>query len=218
MTNFPKHLFEEPDPDPDTLANLGPLAPMAGVWEGEKGKDIKPTESGAAGQRYIERIELEPIDPQMNGPQLFYGLRYHTHIVKPGEIETYHDQTGYWLWEPATGRILHSLTIPRGQVVLAKGRAKADAKTFSVKARRGSTENGICSGSFLEENFRTDRFSMTVTVHSQDSWSYEESTILKIKGVRTPFDHCDKNTLHRIKPAKRNPLARGKRPASNGGG
>ena len=52
---------------------------------------------------------------------------------------------------------------------------------------------------------------MTVTVHGQDSWSYEESTILKIKGVRAPFDHRDKNTLHRVKPAKRNPLARGKR-------
>ena len=97
----------------------------------------------------------------------------------------------------------------------ASEQAKADAKTFTVKARRGSTENGICSGVFLEENFRTDRFSMTVTVHGPDSWSYEESTILKIKGVRTPFDHRDKNALHRVQPAKRNPLARGKRKAAS---
>jgi hypothetical protein len=27
-------------------------------------------------------------------PQLFYGLRYHTHVVKPGEVETFHDQIG----------------------------------------------------------------------------------------------------------------------------
>ena len=33
-----------------------------------------------------ERVELQPIDPQLNGPQLFYGLRYHIHIVKPGEV------------------------------------------------------------------------------------------------------------------------------------
>ncbi|EGD58107.1 hypothetical protein Y88_0159 [Novosphingobium nitrogenifigens DSM 19370] len=210
MTKFPKHLFAEPDPDTDTLANLGPLAPLAGVWEGEKGEDVKPTADGAASQRYVERIELVPIDPQMNGPQLLYGLRYHTHVVKPGEVETYHDQVGYWLWEPATGRILHSLTIPRGQVALAKGKAKADATTFTVKARRGRTENGICSGLFLEENFRTDSFRMTVTVHDQDCWSYEETTVLKIKGVGKPFDHSDRNTLRRVGPAQPNPLARDK--------
>ncbi|KUR75811.1 heme-binding beta-barrel domain-containing protein [Novosphingobium sp. Fuku2-ISO-50] len=209
MTVFPRHLFDEPDPDPDTLANLGPLTLLAGTWEGEKGDDIKPTAEGGASQRYVERIELVPIDPQMNGPQLLYGLRYHTHIVKPGDVETYHDQVGYWLWEPATGRVLHSLTIPRGQVVLAKGRAKADATTFTVKARRGRTENGICSGIFLEDNFRTDRFSMTVTIHDADCWSYAETTVLKIKGVAKPFDHTDANMLRRVGPPRRNPLAGG---------
>ena len=207
MSKFPKHLFAEPDAAPDTLAHLGPLAPLAGIWEGEKGEDIKPTEDGAATQRYIERIELMPIDPQMNGPQLLYGLRYHTHIVKPGEVEMYHDQIGYWLWEPATGRILHSLTIPRGQIALATGKARADASAFTVKARRGKTENGICSGIFLEENFRTERFEMTVTVHGPDSWSYTQNTVLKIKGVGKPFDHSDSNTLHRVGPAVGNPLA-----------
>ena len=207
MSKFPKHLFAEPEPDVDTLANLGPLAALAGVWQGQKGADVKPTADGAETQAYVEHITLQPIDPQMNGPQLLYGLRYHSHIVKPGEVEMYHDQVGYWLWEPATGRILHSLTIPRGQAVLAKGKAKADATSFTVKAKRGNSENGICSGIFLEENFRTDRFEMTVTVHDQDSWSYAETTILKIKGVAKPFDHSDRNTLHRVKPAKPNPLA-----------
>ena len=28
-------LYTEPDGDPDTLANLGPLAPLAGVWDGD---------------------------------------------------------------------------------------------------------------------------------------------------------------------------------------
>ena len=50
------------------------------------------------------RIELQPIDPQTNGPQLFYGLRYHTFITKPDQVKTYHEQVGYWLWEPATRR------------------------------------------------------------------------------------------------------------------
>jgi hypothetical protein len=203
MGGFPKHLFAEPDPDPETLAHLGPLARMAGLWEGEKGHDIKPTEDGAASQAYVETIELVPIDPQMNGPQLLYGLRYHTHITKPGEVEMYHDQVGYWLWEPATGHVFHSLTIPRGQVALATGKAKPRADTFSVKAK----QDAIVSAPFLEENFRTKSFKMVVTIHDDDSWSYDQTIKLKIKGVKKVFDHRDRNTLRRIGPAHRNPLA-----------
>src|SRR5208282_4006527 len=108
---------------------------------------------------------MQPIDPQTNGPQLFYGLRYHTHIVKPGEVETYHDQVGYWLWEPATDMIIHTLAIPRGQVALASGQAGADATSFEVSATRGKTDYGICSAPFLEYAFRTDSFRMKVTLN-----------------------------------------------------
>jgi hypothetical protein len=92
MAAFPKDIFTEPDPDPDTLANLGPLAGLAGIWEGRKGSDDHPVAEGPETNEYLERYELQPIDPQTNGPQLFYGLRYHVHIVKPGEVETFHDQ------------------------------------------------------------------------------------------------------------------------------
>ena len=105
---YPKDIYTEPDADPHTLANLGPLAPLAGIWEGKMGTDVNPKADGPETDAYIERYELQPIDPQTNGPQLFYGLRYHTHIVQPGEVETFHDQVGYWLWEPATGNIIGS--------------------------------------------------------------------------------------------------------------
>ncbi len=65
----------------NTLANLGPLQTMASVWEGARGLDVKPKAEGAKKQAYVERIELQFIDPQTNGPQLFYGLRYHQHVV-----------------------------------------------------------------------------------------------------------------------------------------
>jgi hypothetical protein len=103
MAAFPKDIFTEPDPDPDTLANLGPLTALAGIWEGRKGSDDQPVAEGTETDRYLERYEMQPIDPQTNGPQLFYGLRYHVHVVKPGEVETFHDQVGYWLWGPAPG-------------------------------------------------------------------------------------------------------------------
>jgi hypothetical protein len=161
MHDYSPDIFtENEDIDVDTLANLGPLRALAGVWEGTKGFDVNPFEPEPRRQVYVERIDLQPTDPQSNGPQFFYGLRYHTHIVKPGEVETYHDQVGYWLWEPATGMIVHTLTIPRGQIVLATGQAAADATRFEVTATRGSTVNGICSQPFLEQAFRTDSFRM----------------------------------------------------------
>jgi len=109
---FPSDIYTEPKGvDVNTLANLGPLSGMAGVWQGVRGLDVKPKAEGAKMQAYVERIELQPIDPQTNGPQLFYGLRYHTHVTKPEQVKTYHDQVGYWLWEPATGTVVHTLTI-----------------------------------------------------------------------------------------------------------
>jgi hypothetical protein len=213
--DLPEDIYaEQEDIDHDTLANLGPLAPLAGVWEGAKSLDINPYGDGDRRQAYVEHIELQPTDPQSNGPQFFYGLRYHVHIVKPGEVETYHDQVGYWLWEPATGLILHSLTIPRGQIVLAKGHAAPGDKKFEVTAVRGSTENGICSTSFLERAFRTDSFRMQVTVNDDGTWSYFEDTILVSPGRPEPFHHTDRNTLTRIAAPTPNPLALA---AANGG-
>ncbi len=210
MTDYPADIFsEQPDIDPDTLANLGPLRGLAGVWEGVKGQDVNPFGDGERRQAYVERIEAQPTDPQSNGPQLFYGLRYHVHVTKPGETETYHDQVGYWLWEPATGLITHTIAIPRGQVVLAQGRAAADARSFEVTAQRGGTENGICSTAFLEYAFRTDSFRMQVTLNGDDSWSYVEDTVLSVRGRSEPFHHTDQNSLRRVGPPIPNPLARG---------
>ena len=96
-------------------------------------------------QVYIEHYDLQPIDPQTNGPQVLYGLRYHTYIHKPGLTKMYHDQVGYWLWEPATGTVLHTLAIPRGQVAMASGIVAADADRFTLVATHGSLVNGIVS-------------------------------------------------------------------------
>jgi hypothetical protein len=210
MSDFPADIFTEPDADPDTLANLGPLTGMAGVWEGTKGSDDHPVAEGAETEAYLERYELQPIDPQTNGPQLLYGLRYHTHIVKPGEVETFHDQVGYWLWEPATRTVYQTLAIPRGQVAMASGTAEPGARRFTVRAQRGSTVNGICSNPFLEHAFRTLEWSITVSVNADGTFSYEQETLLVLPGRAEPFRHVDRNTLRRVAPPAPNPTARGK--------
>ena len=103
MDKFPDDIYTEAEADSDMLANLGPLAAMAGVWTSTRGLDVAPKADGPETQAFIENYTLQPIDAQVNGPQLFYGLRYHTQIFKPDDPETFHDQVGSWLWEPATG-------------------------------------------------------------------------------------------------------------------
>jgi hypothetical protein len=213
MTDFPKDIYTEPEPDVDTLANLGPLTKMAGIWTGTQGLDVNPKAAGPERQPFVERIELQPIDAQTNGPQLFYGLRYHTRIVKPGEIEAFHDQVGYWLWEPATGTVIQTLTIPRGQTAMAVGQVTADARSFRLEGVRGSMTNGISSNPFLEYAFRTERYTITVTIHDNGTWSYELQTTLVIPGQAEPFLHTDRNTLTRIGEPTPNPTAQTK-PAS----
>lgn len=207
MTDFSKDIYTEPEPDVDTLANLGPLTRMAGIWTSAQGLDINPKPAGPERQPFVERIELQPIDAQTNGPQLFYGLCYHTRIVKPGEIEALHDQVGYWLWEPATGTVIQTLAIPRGQTAMAVGHATADAKSFRLEAVRGSTINGISSNPFLEYAFRTESYTITVTIHDNGTWSYEQQTTLTILGQTEPFLHTDRNTLMKIGEPAPNPAA-----------
>ena len=208
MSDFPQDIYTEPaNVDVDTLNNLGPLRGLAGVWEGIRGLDVKPKADGPRKQAYVERIELQPIDPQTNGPQLLYGLRYHTHVTKPEQVKTYHDQVGYWLWEPASGTIIHTLTIPRGQVVMASGRAAADAREFEVRATADDASFGIRSAPFLEHAFRTVEFRMRVTLNADGTWSYDEDTVLMIRGQAQPFHHTDRNMLTKVAEPTPNPLA-----------
>ena len=209
MSPFPEDIYTEPaDVDVDTLNNLGPLRGMAGIWQGQRGLDVKPKAEGAKKQVYVERIELQPIDPQTNGPQLFYGLRYHSHVVKPEQTKTYHDQVGYWLWEPATDTVIHTLTIPRGQVVMASGSASTEATEFELLATHGAENFGIRSVPFLDYAFKTVEFRIKVSINDDCTWSYEEDTVLAIRGQAELFHHTDKNTLTLVEAPTPNPMAR----------
>lgn len=199
QTSFPADIFTEPhDVDFDTLKNLGPLAPLAGVWEGKRGLDHHFNEDGDRKEAFLERYELHPIDPQLNGPQLFYGLRYWTTILRPNKPATFHDQVGYWLWEPATGTIIQTHTIPRGLTALAIGQAKPDAKSFELVSAYGSSINGVCSNPFLDHSKRTLEFRIKVDIHDDGTWSYEQDTVLKFITHDEPFHHTDRNRMHKV--------------------
>ncbi len=208
MAEFPQDIFTEPEFDLDTLKHLGPLAALAGAWEGTRGVDRHPEADGPLEEPFVEHYTLTPIDPQTNGPQLFYGLRYHTFITRPTEKKAFHDQVGFWLWEPARETVILTLTIPRAQIAMAAGSAKATDTRFTVVCTAGAPHYGTLSNPFLEHAFRTTEFRMTVTINADGTWSYEQDTVLKIAGQAEPFHHTDRNTLKRVAAPQPNPGVR----------
>ncbi|MGI9290083.1 MAG: heme-binding beta-barrel domain-containing protein [Gammaproteobacteria bacterium] len=185
--------------NPD-IENLGPLAPLAGIWEGDKGTDVAPDDDRVSEEinKYRERILLEPIGDVENHEQLLYGLRYSTLVWRIGADEAFHEEVGYWLWDAANKQVIKSFVVPRGYTVMAGGTAKVNAKKFSMVADLGSETYGICSNQWLANEFKTTRFELNIEVHDNDSWSYDEDTVIEIKGVAEPFHHRDQNTLQRV--------------------
>jgi hypothetical protein len=185
--------------DVSSISSLGPLASLAGTWEGEKGDDIAPSDDrGTENNKYRERIVFEPISPVQNHEQLLYGLRYNRTAWRLGEASPFHEDLGYWLWDPATKQVLRCFIVPRGVATVAGGTVEPSAKSFSLAADLGSATYGICSNQFLDKNFKTVRFEMTVTIHDDNSYSYAEDTQLQIPGQAEIFHHRDKNTLSRV--------------------
>ena len=182
----------------DILADLGPLAPLAGVWEGDKGNDTAPSgERGAKINKYRERIVFEPLGPVRNHEQVLYGLRYVTTAWPLGEKDPFHEELGYWLWDADQRQALRCFMVPRGVTVIAGGAVAPDATNFELTAEVGSETYGICSNKFLDEEFKTVRYDLKLTIHEKGSFSYEEDTQIQIKGQPEIFHHIDKNTLTR---------------------
>ena len=201
-----KDIYTEAPASPDTLANLGPLRFLAGKWMGDKGTDTHPQAWGAETEPYHETWTFELCDPQNNGPQVFYGLRYRVFITKPGELMAFHDQIGYLLWEPATHMVYMTLAIPRGQIAMASAKVDPDATKFTLHAERGSTVNGICSNPFLEESFTTKSWDVTFEYHEDGTFTYKQTTVLDVPNIEGDFNHFDMNTLHMVEGPKPNPM------------
>ncbi len=185
----------------DIVANLGPLAGLAGIWEGDQGMDVAPEgKDGLDEQRtpFRERMSFEPMGPVENGPQILYGLRYSTMAWPLGEDEAFHEEVGYWLWDPAAGQVMRCFIVPRGIAVSAGGSATADARGFHLRAELGSQVFGVLSNPFLDRAFKTVSYELKVTLHEDGSFSYWEDTVLEIPGRDALFHHTDENTLRRV--------------------
>ena len=81
-------------------------------------------------------------------------------------------------------------------------------KEFELVATHDSEHFGIRSAPFLDYAFKTVEFRIKVTINADGTWSYDEDTVMMIKGKTEPFHHTDRNTLSKIAEPTPNPMAR----------
>ena len=79
----------------EIVAHLGPLAPLAGTWEGDQGIDISHSNQHARETHFRERITFTPLGPVVNGRQVLYGLRYSTVAWPLIQEQPFHEEVGY---------------------------------------------------------------------------------------------------------------------------
>lgn len=179
--------------------NYGPLTKLVGKWIGEKGLDIAPDANGDPDNSpFSDELTFKVSGPAENAEeQQLVSLRYHHLVRKRENGHIFHDQIGHWIFEPSSGLLMHSLTIPRAVCVLAGGSVemKGDETIFEVKAKAGSETFGIIQSPFMTEKAKTTAFHMRLSLKG-DEINYEEITSLHIYGK--DFEHVDKSRLKRV--------------------
>lgn len=177
---------------------LGPLADLVGIWEGDKGDDIAPSDDrGSENNKYRERLMFEQIGPVQNHEQNLHVLRYATRAWRLGDENSFHEELGYWSWEPATQEVMRCFLIPRGISLIAGGKAGRDDREFKLEATSGSCTFGICTNPFLDREFKIVSYECKVTIHGPESFSYDQDTVIQIPGRKDVFHHRDRNMLYK---------------------
>jgi len=179
--------------------DYGPLKGLIGLWKGDKGLDVAPKSEGTKENLYYETITYTEVGDVTNAEsQVLSVIRYHQVISHQSSHEVFHDETGYWMWDPKSEIVMHSLVIPRGVCVLAGGKYKGPTSEGSVKIEVVANINdknwGIIQSPFMQQTARTTEFRHRILL-SDDKLSYSEITMLEIYGKT--FEHTDKNELVR---------------------
>ena len=180
--------------------DYGPLTSLIGVWQGDKGLDIAPEPDGSEQSAYYETITFCPVGHVTNAEtQVLAALHYRQIVKRQSNGETFHDETGYWMWDAASGIVMHALTIPRGVSVLAGGRHDGREQNdgnyvLEVEATENDPAWQIIQSPFMRDRARTTAFHHRITV-GNDKLSYQETTTVAIYGK--VFEHSDSNELTR---------------------
>jgi hypothetical protein len=113
--------------------------------------------------------------------------------VKPDDPETFHDQVGYWLWEPATGAILLTLAIPRGRWRAPVGQSTSEPVIHPRGRAWLAHQRPSLQNPFSRAGVSHGRYTIKVDIHPDGTWSYEQDTLLvHSRPSPRPFSHTDR--------------------------
>ncbi len=179
--------------------DYGPLNQLLGKWIGTRGLDTAPDANAEPDKSaFTDEITFTVSGPAENAEeQQLVSVKYN-HVVRKQENGLiFHNQIGHWIFEPSTGLVMHSLTIPRAVCVLAGGtiETEADETIFDVKATAGSETFGIIQSPYMLEKAKTKAFHMRMSIKGNEM-NYREVTSLFIYGK--DFEHIDQSNLKRV--------------------
>jgi hypothetical protein len=175
----------------------GPLAGLIGSWEsGYGGLDVSfHNDEGMITETiYREKTLFKPFGPIINGDQCLYGLDYKTAAYGVDAALPFHTELGYWMWDSANRQVARCFVIPLAQALIAGATVEPDATSFRLESVLGSNTYGILSNKHLDTVAHTTRFDVTVSF-TEDTFSYDETTIIEHQKYPTVIMHTDRNTL-----------------------
>ncbi|MEN3272021.1 MAG: hypothetical protein V7636_782 [Actinomycetota bacterium] len=179
----------------------GPLAGLAGAWEGNDGVDVAfHNAKGAVGEtHYLEKVQLNPFGPVENGAQSLYGLDYRMAAWRHGEesMNPFHTEVGYWLWDATDDQVMRCFMVPRGTVLIAGATCAASSSSFTLTADPGEGCYGILENRYLAGAASTRHYECTIEV-GDDTWQYASDTVVQLKATGNELHHTDRNVLHRV--------------------
>lgn len=178
--------------------DYGPLACLVGIWKGDSGMDVAPEPDADEHNPYYETITFEAAGDVTNAEeQTLSVVRYHQVVSRKSNDKVFHDQIGYWLWDPATDTVVQTLTIPRAVTLLAGGSASRDGDetVLEVAASAGDSDWTIAQAPFLQSKASTTGYKHRMSV-AGDSLRYSQTTVLEIYGKHA-YQHTDENSLSR---------------------
>lgn len=182
-----------------TKEQLGPLFSLVGSWEGDNGLDraFSHAEGKVIEVPFFERITFSSFGPVDNGSQVLFGLDYRMAAWKDRNDDPFHTEVGYWLWDSAASQVMRCFMVPRGVVLIAGGTTSADSTSFTMSSQLGSEDYGLLQNRYLLGRAKTSAYEVKITT-SENSWSYAETTMLKMTELDELLAHTDSNTLERV--------------------
>ncbi|MCO4782328.1 MAG: FABP family protein [Candidatus Cloacimonetes bacterium] len=178
--------------------NYGPLHNLIGTWTGDKGLDIAPEPEGEERNPYYETITFSECNDVTNAEeQKLIFIQYRQVVRRKSTDKVFHDESGYWMWEPDSDKISHSFSIPRGICVLAEGSYKTDSNESVLFVESGHNDQWpITQSPFMINKAKTTGFQRKFVV-DKNKLKYTQIMNLEIYGRE--FEHKDQNELTLIK-------------------